>query len=97
MKLYMVGHRETVDDSHWRVAAESPKQAAELYVQAMLDQAISVDEGEFEDIGEIEVKEEYEVMPTEPGVIQWSDETIETFDLEEFEAWNKIYGSGMEP
>jgi|TARA_R110000850_G_scaffold97018_1_gene202700 hypothetical protein len=97
MKLFKVGNRETIEDSQWRVAADSPAQAAELYVEAMFDEEISVDEGEIEDLGKIEVQANSAEMPSEPGVIQWSDDPITTFQLEDIEAWNKARHSDMEP
>lgn len=66
MQLFMVGHHDTVEDSFWRVAAESPEQAAQLYIQAMIDEEISVDEEELADLGELEVQTLIPEMPAAP-------------------------------
>lgn len=97
LRLYTTGNCATIEDSRCRVAAESAAQAAELYIQAILDDEISVDMDELEDFGEVEVQADSEEMPTEPGVIPWSREPVAIFQLDQIEAWKRARGSAMEP
>lgn len=96
MQLFMVGHHDTVEDSFWRVAAESPEQAAQLYIQAMIDEEISVDEEELADLGELEVQTLIPEMPAAPGVIQWCHRRTR-IALEDIDAWQPYRGDTMEP
>lgn len=97
MKLYMVGNRETVEDSQWRVAAESPDQAAELYIKALFEEEISVDADELEELGKIEIQEETASLPDQPGVIQWEGGELIDVPLGEIDAWNNARGTQWEP
>ncbi|MBW3243256.1 hypothetical protein KUV57_11165 [Epibacterium sp. DP7N7-1] len=97
MKMYMVGNRDTIEDSQWRVAAESPDQAVEIYLKAMLEEEISVDADEFEELGKIEVQAENASLPREPGIIQWECGELFSIQLDEIDAWNEARGVGVEP
>lgn len=88
MKLchFMVSIPGTIEDSSWVVYAATAEEAAELYVRAVLDEEISVDEEEMADCGEVKL-DCFPPVPDTPGIVDWAQFSSRTISLSSISAW----------
>lgn len=83
---FLVSIPDSLENSEWFIDASSGEEAADLYVSAVLAEAISADIEELEDAGELAVR--HLPMPGGvPRVIDWADVPEQKVSLEGIAAW----------
>ena len=89
MKLFSIRNPESVENSEYMVLADDHQQAAELYVQNIFDEGISVDEEELADQGSLEVTKLGDVAGG-ARILAWEDMDKQTVELADIKAWGQI-------
>lgn len=80
MNLYNVRIPRSVESTEWYVAAQTAEEAVRLYVDGVIDEMVSVDEGELTETGVLLVDLVGTEAAGEARVIQWHSEDSITDD-----------------
>lgn len=81
MNLYNVRIPRSIESTEWYVVAETAEDAMRLYVDGVVDEMVSVDEGELVETGSLYVDHVGRDASGAPRVINWGSSESITHDM----------------